>query len=522
MITASKQHLKRVFLSLGACAVLLDASESTHFEESIPAFKTHLIAYSFQAGAYVSGEYHTSSLLKSIALVDENGTHIRKLGEPYLMNERFIFTAPYTGNYAIALETRENEATVTGTLKKTPLETDPQTPSKTPLLSPTLQKMEGITDTTAFWEMMERRGTPLLEAHEEGDYLLTFLYKGANKSVKIMGAPMGDIAMMEKMEGSDIWYKSFVVPKGTRLSYQLAPDVPHIVGTPREQRVAILSTLQADPYNKTPMAYSKDEDVFHKISTIEVPHQPYTDWSKIKSQRSGQLSTYRFNSHLLNNQREIDVYVPHNFTKEKHYPLLFVFDGKEYQSKVQTPLILDTLIEQKKIPPLIAVFVSNPSAKTRSLELPCNPLLAAFMAKELLPWVKANITPHITAEKTILAGSSYGGLASAYTAFTYPEAFGNVISLSGSFWWKREKEEEPEWLTRTFATTPSKPIAFYLYAGRFETGQNSIDILESNRHLHTVLQAKNRAVFYEEFNGGHDYFSWGVALSDGLIRVFNP
>jgi enterochelin esterase-like enzyme len=34
-----------------------------------------------------------------------------------------------------------------------------------------------------------------------------------------------------------------------------------------------------------------------------------------------------------------------------------------------------------------------------------------------------------------VAGSSFGGLAAAYTALTMPERFGNVLSQSGSYWW---------------------------------------------------------------------------------------
>ncbi|MGU0055941.1 alpha/beta hydrolase-fold protein [Enterobacter hormaechei] len=35
-------------------------------------------------------------------------------------------------------------------------------------------------------------------------------------------------------------------------------------------------------------------------------------------------------------------------------------------------------------------------------------------------------------QKTVLAGSSYGGIASSWVALRYPRLFGNVLSLSGS------------------------------------------------------------------------------------------
>ena len=41
----------------------------------------------------------------------------------------------------------------------------------------------------------------------------------------------------------------------------------------------------------------------------------------------------------------------------------------------------------------------------------------------------------IPADRTVLAGSSYGGLAATTVAMRHPEVFGNVLSMSGSFWW---------------------------------------------------------------------------------------
>ncbi|WP_350304727.1 prolyl oligopeptidase family serine peptidase [Photorhabdus viridis] len=34
-------------------------------------------------------------------------------------------------------------------------------------------------------------------------------------------------------------------------------------------------------------------------------------------------------------------------------------------------------------------------------------------------------------ERTIISGSSYGGLASSWVAFNHPELFGNVLSKNG-------------------------------------------------------------------------------------------
>lgn len=50
--------------------------------------------------------------------------------------------------------------------------------------------------------------------------------------------------------------------------------------------------------------------------------------------------------------------------------------------------------------------------------------------------------------QTIVGGGSYGGLAATFAAFQHPELFGNVLSMSGSYWWTPPDESEHEWLTR--------------------------------------------------------------------------
>ncbi|SQC93013.1 Ferric enterobactin esterase [Cedecea neteri] len=74
------------------------------------------------------------------------------------------------------------------------------------------------------------------------------------------------------------------------------------------------------------------------------------------------------------------------------------------------------------------MFIDSLDGERREKELPPNPDFADFMAEELVPWLNHQgiSTP---ARKTIVAGSSYGGLASAWVALRHPEVFGNVLSF---------------------------------------------------------------------------------------------
>lgn len=200
------------------------------------------------------------------------------------------------------------------------------------------------------------------------------------------------------------------------------------------------------------------------------------------------------------------------------------FDGEAYLTKVPSVYIIEQLVTLGKIPPINAVFIDNASRSSRGTELPPNKAFATFMAKELMPWLNTmGIKP--APIDTILTGSSYGGLASTYVAFTYPNTFKKVLSQSGSFWWSPRRgsteDKEPQWLTREIARADKADIHLYFNAGLFETGYFTIDILESNRHLRDVLTAKGYVYTYHEFSGGHDYYAWRYELARGLIKLLN-
>ena len=123
----------------------------------------------------------------------------------------------------------------------------------------------------------------------------------------------------------------------------------------------------------------------------------------------------------------------------------------------------------------------------------------------------------------MLGGASLGGLAAAYTAMEQPAAIGNVLSVSGSFWYGCERDGTPEWLARRMAMEPVGAFRLYQQIGLLEDAPLSlspgVSHLVANRHFRDVAVAKGHEVIYEELTTAHDLAAFRVAAMRGLAAL---
>lgn len=226
--------------------------------------------------------------------------------------------------------------------------------------------------------------------------------------------------------------------------------------------------------------------------------------------------------------RQVWVYTPPGYSARDSaaYDLLLVFDGGEYVSEIPLPAILDSLLAAKRIPPMVAVLVDDSTSTPRLDDLANHESFVKYVGDELMPWVRRgwNVThdPH----RTIITGSSAGGLASAFIALRRPDLFGNVLSQSGAFWRGAEGSNGApfEFVTTVAASSAKRDVRFFLDVGSGETrgaiGGTAPSILEANRRLRDVLRAKGYPLTYTEVQGGqHAPEFWRLRLPVGLVTL---
>lgn len=391
-------------------------------------------------------------------------------------------------------------------------------------LEETLQS-QGEKAIDGFWRDIREIGTPLIE-DIEGDpkhKLVTFIVKEEKDVDKfilmsVIGGEDLSNKVFNRFKNTDIFYKSIKTSNEVRDCYQIARDIPLNPEELGKNWHKYKKKCTADPLNPNHLAFPEDKDTESDrglYSILELPKAPSQEWIKKRNQSlSGRISQEIVSSKILNNKRKIWVYTPHNYKEDvKPYHILLVFDAFEYLKVVNTNIILDNLILDKKIPPTVAVFVGN-EKNLRNKDLSCNEDFAKFIAQELFPWLSSKYNVSKNSDEILVAGSSLGGLSAAFLGYRYPNIFGNIIAISGSFWWT--KDEEREWLTRQYIKSDKLPLKFYLEVGSLEPYEY---MLSTNRHFRNILECKGYVYSYHEFEGGHDYLCWRSSLSNGLISI---
>ncbi|RIK44879.1 MAG: enterochelin esterase [Chloroflexi bacterium] len=395
-----------------------------------------------------------------------------------------------------------------------------------------------------FWAEVAERGAPLIEAvpDKPDRRIVTFLWRQPDGAAPenvlavalLASADFADMRLT-RLGSSDVWYRSHIVRSNVRTVYQMATNDSLVPFYEDPDLLARMRNWTPDPLNPRTFdsaAPTDKPDGFRRLmSVLELPDAEPMPWfERAIGIPTGSVEQHRFASELLGNERDVWLYLPPGYDPAAEpYGLLLLFDGAEARYVLDAPGTLDALLAAGRIPPLVALMVSQVN---RNDELPPNDRWVQFLADELLPWLHGRAHVSRDPARRIVSGLSYGGLCSAWCGLQRPDLFGNVLSQSGSFWWKPDPFErdnpavpgdafEYEWLTGRYIAAPQLPLRFYLDVGTLEGLRlgNSITHLHANRHMRDVLRLKGYEVHYQEYAGGHDYLWWRSTLADGLLAL---
>lgn len=215
-------------------------------------------------------------------------------------------------------------------------------------------------------------------------------------------------------------------------------------------------------------------------------------------------------THPIDYKRTITVYVPAQYRAGTPAPLLVTHDGPVLgKPDKNLPRILDNLIAQKRIPPLVMVMVGNGGGDAQGHERgreydTLSGLFAEFIEEEVLPLVEKNYGVTLTKDPSARAtmGNSSGAAAAFTMAWYRPDLYRRVISFSGTFtnqqWPFNPETSDGAWgyHSKIIPGSPPKPIRVWLCVGDRDAYNPNVlrdgmhDWVEANHRMASVLAEK--------------------------------
>ncbi|MCB9013458.1 MAG: esterase family protein [Bacteroidales bacterium] len=342
--------------------------------------------------------------------------------------------------------------------------------------------------------------TPLIE----NDTVFSLYWYGTASTVLVNGDLQGAWAAPDTMlsvfcGGKTFFYKTFTAPSEARLDYQLIVD----------------SDYRTDPRNPfiTPSGYGPH-------SAVNMPGFVPNPFRQYRSEvPHGSIDSLVFSSRDPDVEaRKVKIYLPPSYSVEKDLPVLYVLDGFEAMDYMSWPVVLDNMIADEKIPPLVAVFLPP---KQRSFEYMPGKKHAFLNAlcDELVPLIDQNYHTSALPEKRGIAGISAGGHMALMTVLSRPDVFlcgaGQSASISMQLYEKLKK------LPPSVKRNPA--LRIYIDVGRFDLPSGAYgkdSFMQAGQKFDQKLKESEIPAMFQIVNDGHEWASWRERTSDILLYLY--
>ncbi len=357
---------------------------------------------------------------------------------------------------------------------------------------------------------VQKNGAPVIENGTN----VTFLYRGDARKVGIIGdlTNWKTTEYFERIPETDLFFWQIELPSDARLEYNLLIDDAEF--------------LAVDPLN--PFKSLNGLGELSELTMPEYVHHPlFCEYRNGRKGAFDRIQTHQTSAGILGYPHTVHVYLPPDYASgERSYPVVYFQDGEDYIEFAQVPHVLDHLIGDALIEPIIAVFEAPPNrhlpaSPNRMTQYGMNDNFVQFYTDELVPFIDSGYRTQPTPSARLVVGASFGGLIAAHIAFQRPDIFGMAYSQSGYASFQNDR------LINAFRESERKPIRLYVDIGHFERFVGGMflpaaetDFLAGNRRFRDALAAKKYDVVYREYPEGHTWGNWRRHLIDGMIHFF--
>lgn len=235
----------------------------------------------------------------------------------------------------------------------------------------------------------------------------------------------------------------------------------------------------------------------------------------------GKTDTVAYESKTVGTKRKLLVYTPPGYSANKKYPVLYLLHGiggdeREWY-KTKPDIVLDNLLADKKIVPMIVVFPNgramvNDKAEGNIFEAEKVQAFANFendLLNDVIPFIEANYGVIKKQESRALAGLSMGGGQSLNFGLAHLDTFGWVGGFSSA-----PNTKAPELLVSNPTETTQKLKLLWISCGN-EDGLFSI-----SKGLHVYLTKNKVPHIWQVDKGKHEFNVWQNDLYWFAQKIF--
>jgi enterochelin esterase-like enzyme len=346
----------------------------------------------------------------------------------------------------------------------------------------------------------ENPATPLIESEN----LVGLFWYGKAQAVSIRGDLQGAWAEAQPLDkipcGEDsFFYGLYLAPPDARLDYLLTVDGKEATD-PRNSHVTPSgfgphSEIAMPKFKPTPARRFRESIAHGTVDRLSFTNNP----QPLKP-------------------RTLRVYKPPAYDGSARLPALYVYDGLEALAYMQYTNVLDSLIADGRIRPVLVVFVEM---LPEDIELFPDkfPALATMVCNGIVPLIdRAYQTLPAPSSRGITGISVWGHLALS-TALNRPDVFLMAAGQSTTV-----NEQLVVGVRRSVLPQASPLAKLYLDVGNYDlTGgaMRSLSFLKANQVLRDELQRRGINPRYQAYNDGHQWANWRER-TDAILCYFFP
>ncbi len=260
------------------------------------------------------------------------------------------------------------------------------------------------------------------------------------------------------------------------------------------------SALAQGPGQQAPITLGPDDKA-------AFPAAP-AGFDQVKNVPHGKIDTITYASKSVGNNRKMLVYTPPGFSKSTTYPVLYLLHGiggdeKEWFTHGAPNVILDNLLAEKKIVPMIVIL---PNGRAQADDRAVGnvygtaPAFAVFdkdLLGSIIPYVEANYPVKKDRVNRALAGLSMGGGQSLDFGLANLDTFAWVGGFSSA-----PNTFPPAKLVPDPAAAKQKLKLLWVSCG------DQDGLMNVSRGVHTYLKENNVPHIWHVDSGKHDWPVW--------------